>query len=126
MDQRFPSSYEGVADWELIEPADFDWETTTDSIITEMDEAKVDVSVLFVADFAPRLGAAPFDIEMENEFVGKAQERYPGQLIAFYGIDPRRESAPELFEKAVTSWNVRGIKLHPTIGYSTSDPICYT
>ena len=125
MDQRFPSSYEGVLGWEPVAPTDFDWQTTTDSIIAEMSEARVDVSVLFVADFAPRLGEAPFDIEVENQFVGKAQKRYPGQLIAFYGIDPRRESAPELFEKAVTSGNVKGIKLHPTVGYSPSDPICY-
>ena len=87
MDQRFPSSYEGVADWELIEPADFDWETTTDSIITEMDEAKVDVSVLFVADFAPRLGAAPFDIEIENEFVGKGQD--PSGAVASRVLVPK-------------------------------------
>ena len=49
MDQRFPASYEGVPGWESIAPTDFDWQTTTDSIIAEMSEARVDAPLRVTA-----------------------------------------------------------------------------
>ena len=56
-------------------PAGFDWEETTREIVEEMDAAGVDRSVLLVADFAARLGDAPFDIQEENRLTVEASRR---------------------------------------------------
>ncbi len=103
----------------------FDWEQTAREIVEEMDGAGVDRSVLFVADFAARLGDPPFGIKEENRLVVEAHKRYPERIIAYYGIDPRRPGAADSFERAIKEWGVTGIKLHPTVGYFPHDRTCY-
>ena len=106
-------------------PITFDWEETSREIVSEMDEAGVDKSVLLLADFAARLGEPPFSVHEENLFIVEAQRRYPNKIISYYGIDPRRPGAAESFERAITEWNVTGIKLHPTVGYFPHERFCY-
>ncbi len=107
------------------ERPDFDWEQTTREIVEEMDEAGVDKTVMFVADFAARLGDPPFPINQENRLIVNAHELFPDRIVPFYGIDPRRPGAADLFEKAIKEWNVRGIKLHPSVGYLPHERTCY-
>lgn len=106
-------------------PPNFDWEQTTHEMVEEMDEAGVDKTVLFVADFAARLGDPPFPIGEENELIVKAQKLYPDRIIPFFGIDPRRPGAADLFEHSIKDWKVKGIKLHPSVGYFPNERSCY-
>ena len=123
--ERFPDAYAEVPGYEPPPPVAFDWEETTRRAVEEMDSAGIDWSTLFVADFEPRLGPAPFGIDEENRFIAKAGELYPDRIIPFYGIDPRRPGAADRFELAIREWGVRGIKFHPTVGYFPHDRACY-
>ena len=109
---------------QLPEPS-FDWEQTAREIVEEMDGAGVDRSVLFVADFAARLGEPPLSIEEENRLIVEAHRRYPERITAYYGIDPRRPGAADSIERAIKEWGVTGIKLHPTVGFFPHDRLCY-
>ncbi len=103
----------------------FDWEQASREAVEEMDSAGVAQSVLFVADFAARLGDVPFSIAEENRFIAEASKRYPDRIIPYYGIDPRRPGAADSYERAIKEWGVKGIKLHPVVGYFPHDRICY-
>lgn len=92
-------------------------------IVAEMETAGVDKSVLLLADYGLRLGEPEASIWEENKLaadVAKDDEHF----IAFCGVDPRRKDAAEIFEKALTEWGAKGLKLHPCAGYSPSDPAC--
>ncbi|MCH8207205.1 MAG: amidohydrolase [Chloroflexi bacterium] len=102
-----------------------DVDSTADAIVAEMDEAGVDVSVLLMADYHRRLGDAIFSPEGENRVQVQMVHRHPDRLISFFGMDPRRPDAAELFEKALVEWGVRGLKLHPTVGFFPHDRACY-
>lgn len=125
MDQRYRAAFAGIPGREPAPITDFDWQQTTDEIVTEMASAGVDRSVLFVSDSASRLGDPPFSIEEENQFVAWARDRYPDKITAFFGIDPRRPAAADSYERAITEWRVTGLKLHPTVGYYPHDRACY-
>lgn len=102
-----------------------DWEERGREIIADMNEAGVDLSVLLLADYALRLGDSVFSVEGENRVQIELVRRYKDRLLPFFGIDPRRPNAAELFEKAITEWGVRGLKLHPTVGYYPYDEVCH-
>ncbi len=102
-----------------------DVDATADAIIEEMDGAGVDVTALLVADYHQRLGDAIFSPEGENRIQAYMAERHRGRLIPFFGMDPRRPDAVSLFEKGLKEWGVKGLKIHPTVGFFPSDPMCY-
>ena len=124
-DQRHPKLFAGDPRWEGSEASDFDWRRAAGEIVSEMDGASVDVSVIIVADFGLRFGEPEVGIEEENEMLVSAQGLYPDRLIAFYGIDPRRPGSAEKFDAAAKGGKVSGIKLHPTTGYYPGDKSCY-
>ena len=90
-----------------------------------MDGAGIDVSVLLMADYHKRLGDAIFSPEGENRVQVHMAERHSGRLIPFFGMDPRRPDAAQLFDTALKEWGVKGLKLHPTVGFFPHDPVCY-
>ena len=101
------------------------WEERGRDIIAEMDDAGVDKSALLVADYGLRLGDSVFSVEDENRYQVELARRYPGRLIPFFGSDPRRPGAADLFERALKEWHVQGLKMHPTVGYFPNDPVCH-
>lgn len=102
-----------------------DVDATADAIVAEMDGAGVDLSALLMADYHMRLGDAVFSPEGENRIQAYMAQRHPGRLIPFFGMDPRRPDAARLFEKGLREWGVRGLKLHPTVGFFPHDRACY-
>lgn len=104
---------------------DFDWRQVGEEAVREMDSVGISRTVIFTADFEFPLGVGHFPIEEENALVMRTARTWPHRFVPFYGIDPRREGAAELFENAVLNGGARGIKLHPCAGFSPSDPICY-
>lgn len=102
-----------------------DWEARGREIIEEMDEAGVDTSVLLLADYGLRLGDSVFSVEGENRIQVELSRRYQGRLLPFFGSDPRRPGAADLFKRSLEEWGVRGLKMHPTVGYFPHDPVCH-
>jgi predicted TIM-barrel fold metal-dependent hydrolase len=89
--------------------------------LKEMDAAKIDQSVLLVIDFGVSFKDLPLTIEelhLEHKKLIDSSDRF----IAFSGVDPRRgREGLELFERAVTQWGFRGLKLYAPCGFSPSD-----
>ena len=102
-----------------------DWQKTGEDLIAEMDGAAIDKSVIFMADYALRLGDGIFTAEGENLIHVELMRKYPDRIIAYFGIDPRRPGAAESFERAVKEKGVKGLKMHPTVGYFPHDRVAY-
>ncbi|MBI2875692.1 MAG: amidohydrolase [Candidatus Tectomicrobia bacterium] len=86
-------------------------------LIRHMEAHGVDVAVICVVDNGIGFGDGKVPIEEQNRIVAEMARQYPGRVIPFAGIDPRRSGAPQLFEKCVEQWGVRGLKFHPDAGY---------
>jgi len=89
--------------------------------IAEMETAGIDLAVLLVIDFGIIYKDLPITIEEVHLEHKRLLER-SNRFIAFSGVDPRRgKEGLELFEKAVTDWGFRGLKIYAPCGYSPSD-----
>lgn len=92
-------------------------------IRAEMEKAGVDRSCLLLADYGLHLGEGDQSIETENRLATDLAARQPDYFIAFFGVDPRRPGAAEMFRDALDA-GARGLKLHPCAGFRASDPAC--
>ncbi len=91
-----------------------------------MDEAGVDKAVILPMDYYLTLGRSAATIEEINGFYAKMAAAYPDRLIAFVGVDPRRgKEALELFDRGVEKWGMRGLKVHPVVGFYMNDERAY-
>ncbi|NVM55092.1 MAG: amidohydrolase [Candidatus Helarchaeota archaeon] len=88
-----------------------------DRLIGEMGDAGIDKAIIFGLDWGLYLGEAKIPVDEFNKYIADSAKEYSDKLIPFFTIDPRRPKAPELFEKAITKWEMKGLKLHPTTGY---------
>ena len=98
---------------------------TAEKLVPMMDGAGIDKACVFSVDFGLLTGEPEVGIEEQNRQVAQAAEDFPGRLIPFFTIDPRRPQAVEMFSRAVKEWGMKGLKFHPTSGYYASDPVCY-
>jgi predicted TIM-barrel fold metal-dependent hydrolase len=89
----------------------------------EMERAGVDRSVLMLGDYGLRLGEPTLSITEENGLATDLAARDPEHFTAFFGIDPRRPHAEDLFREALDA-GARGLKLHPCAGFYPNDPVC--
>lgn len=88
--------------------------------ITQLDAAGIDKAVLSAEDVTTRAGG----VIVSNEEVKKLVDMYPDRLIGFAGVDPRREDAAEVLEKAFTELEMKGLKLSPAMQYfMPGDPL---
>lgn len=89
----------------------------------EMAAAGVDHSVIMLGDYGLRLGEPALSIVEENALATDLAKQDPEHFTAFFGIDPRRPRAVELFRDAL-DLGARGLKLHPCAGFYPNDPVC--
>ena len=101
------------------------WDEDGTGHIKRMDEAGIEKSVILHMDQGLMRGETEMTIEQQNKQVSDAAKKYPDRLIWFCGVDPRREGAVELFEKCVTEWGARGLKLYPGTGFLPADRVVY-
>jgi predicted TIM-barrel fold metal-dependent hydrolase len=103
------------------------WDISGDMIVKDMNAAGIDKSVLLAVDWglARYLGEPKLSIEEINKVFADAAEKYPQRLIAFAGIDPRRDKAAEMVERFLKEWGMKGIKLHSAAGFYPNDKVCY-
>lgn len=78
-----------------------------EEMLRQMDEAGIDRTILF-ALYCPLLQAS-------NEFVRDACARHPDRFWGYASVDPHDGRAPEVLENAVTSYGLKGLKLHPPL-----------
>jgi len=96
-----------------------------DRLVKEMGEAGIDKAVVYGVDWGLALGEPKIAIQEYNKFIAENAKDYSDKLIPFFTIDPRRAGAAELFEKALTTWEMKGLKLHPSTGYMPDGEDCY-
>lgn len=103
------------------------WDLSGEVIVQEMDKAGIDKSIIAVVDWGlgRHLGEPKMGIEEINKLYADVAKKFPDRLIAFAGIDPRRKGAAKSIETFVTEWGMKGIKLHPAMGFYPNDKICY-
>ena len=103
------------------------WDISGDMIVKDMDTAGIGKSVLLALDWglARYMRDLKLSVEEINKTYADAARKYPQRLIAFAGIDPRRDRAAEMIERFLKEWGMKGIKFHTAAGFYPNDKICY-
>src|SRR4030042_5558914 len=96
-------------------------------IVKEMDAAGIDKSVLLAIEWglARHLGDLKLSIEEMNKTYADAVKKHPERLIAFAGIDTRRNKAAAMVGRFLKEWGMKGIKFHTAAGFYPNDKACY-
>jgi predicted TIM-barrel fold metal-dependent hydrolase len=100
-------------------------DATGEKLVASMDKAGVDTTCVFAVDFGLCTGEPDVPITEQNRLIAEAAANFPQRLVPFFAIDPRRAGAPEMLQRAIEQWGIRGLKLHPTTGYFPHDPAAY-
>jgi predicted TIM-barrel fold metal-dependent hydrolase len=94
---------------------------TGESTLRVMDKVGIDRKVILIIDWGIGLGDPVKSIrDIHQEILGICS-RFPDRLVGFAGVDPRRRDAAALIEWAFDTLGARGLKLHPTTGWSLAD-----
>ena len=101
------------------------WDADGTGHIRRMDEAGIEKTLLLHIDQGLLRGETDVTIEQQNKQVSEVVKKHPDRFIWFCGVDPRRKEAVELFEKCVTEWGARGLKLYPGTGFLPADKEVY-
>jgi hypothetical protein len=103
------------------------FDSNPDKLIKEMNEAGIDRSVVFGVDFGkdsiPGLRLST-NADEWNKYVLDAVNKYPDRLVGFIAVDPRRRNAPEIIDRGLRDWSMKGIKIYPPAGFYPSDEVC--
>jgi predicted TIM-barrel fold metal-dependent hydrolase len=95
-------------------------------LVAEMAEAGIEKAVLLLPDFTYALKDSTLTISEMFDRHRALLQRHPEKFFVFAGVDPRwGADGVELFEKAVTDYGFRGLKLYPPCGYRPSDRSLY-
>ena len=94
------------------------------AILAEMDEAGIDISVVFLGDYGLRLGESALSVEDEN----RRSPSWPAATrrgscrspVSTHGGRRRLD----LFRRDVDEWGMRGLKLHPGTGFDPAADVC--
>ena len=92
------------------------WDPNGEKLIAEMDETGIDKTVILPSDFGLAMGEARIPVDEQNKAYGELQKRYPDRIVAFATVDPRRQDAVSILERAVNEYGLKGVKLHPGAG----------
>ena len=93
-----------------------------DDVLHSLDEAKVDIAVLFAPFLTDPYRLDDRDsLRTGNEHLGRLVQGHADRLIGFAVVNPLHPSAPDDLEEAVTRWGLRGLKLVPDGWYPYDD-----
>ena len=97
-----------------------------DGLVAEMEAAGISKSVLLIADFTYALKDCSLTVEESFLRHREVLLRHPGKLEVFGGVDPRwGKDGLELFERSLSEFGFRGLKVYPPCGFSPSDPFMF-
>jgi predicted TIM-barrel fold metal-dependent hydrolase len=89
-------------------------------MVSHMDAVGVDIAVILPIDWGPDYHCRCSLQDMNAHAIAMA-ERYPGRLIPFAGIDPRRPGATGTLSDWLTGGQFKGLKLYPNCGFYPDD-----
>ena len=93
-------------------------------LIGEMDDARIDYSVIMNIDLGVAAGEAPTPWGDQWSRLADYSAYHDGRLLLAPGIDPRRGGVADMLVDAVRDWDIRGIKLWPPAGFYPTDDVC--
>ena len=102
-----------------------DWEKRERELFAWQEEEGVDLAVLVLADYGLLLTDNVFSLEGENRIQAEIMRRHPDRFLSFFGTDPRRPEAAEMFERYLRNGDAKGLKIHPTVGVFPHDRSAY-
>jgi uncharacterized protein len=86
-------------------------------LLRQMDDAKIDKTVVLPLDWGLLLGEPRVPIEEQHLAIAEIAARSEGRIVPFVGIDPRRKDAVRRIRFFLEEHDMRGIKLYPAAGY---------
>jgi predicted TIM-barrel fold metal-dependent hydrolase len=104
-----------------------DWfDPHADTLISDMNSAGIDRSIVFALDFALFSGVND-DVSLERryELFAAAVERHRNRLTFYGGIDPRRPDTMTFLQRAVRDFGIKGVKIWPPSGVYPNEPAAY-
>jgi predicted TIM-barrel fold metal-dependent hydrolase len=90
--------------WDLMSPIPLEL------VIRQMDYAGIDKYVLLAQDLTTVTG----DAVISNEEIDRIVHLHPDRFVGFASVDPHRNDAIEVLEKAFRDMGMQGLKLHPS------------
>ena len=94
-----------------------------DKMVQQMDKAKIDKSVLLIADFGVALNRAALSIDQIHQLHFEVLKRFPDRFLVFAGVDPRRgKKGFDIFKNAIDNFGFHGLKIYPPCGFELDDP----
>ena len=95
-------------------------------LISDMDEAGIDKTVILPLDFEFLYTGGDFTFRQYNDLAGNFLRAFPDRIIAFAGVDPRRGvgGVAEL-KRCVEEMGFRGLKLWTVTGFVPDDEAYY-
>ena len=100
------------------------WDPNANHLLERKEAAGIDRQVVFPIDWGIHLGEPETPIREVNRHVADLAADHD-DLIAFVTIDPRRDDAVEIGQRALDDWGMAGLKLHPTSGFHLHDEETY-
>lgn len=113
-----PSEYLDKVSRRYVDP-------NADELVKIMDNAGVDVAVIFSVDWAPITGEARVTNREINKHFSEVAKRHPGRFWPLCALDPRRGDVMEQATEAIEQWGMKGFKLMPSAGFYPNDPVCF-
>lgn len=109
---------EATADFAGFKNKENFYKASIDRLISEMEEAGIDKTLLVAVDFELAWDAGLYSARDFNDLIGDAYKRYPDRIIPYAGIDPRRGAgAIAELKRCVEEMGFRGMKIWPLTGF---------
>ena len=87
-----------------------------EKIIKWMDDAGIDYTCVNTVDNVDNQTTQE-TAQMANKRIADIANKYPDRLMAFAGIDPRRENALDMLKQCFEEFGMKGLKYHCDNGY---------
>ncbi len=91
-------------------------------LIKWMDDAGIDFTCINRVDNVDYEIMTEERVQMLNESIAIIANEHPDRLMAFAGIDPRRENALDMLKQCFEEWGMKGLKYHCDSGYDPNSP----
>jgi len=97
-------------------------DVTGEKIIKWMNEAGIDFTCVNTVDNVGDEMRTEEIAQKVNKRIADIANKYPDRLMAFAGIDPRRENALDMLKQCFEDYEMKGLKYHCDSGYDPNSP----
>ena len=110
----------------IVEEAMETWaDPTGERLVAAMEEAGIDLTLICMVDNASNPAFKAENMQRGNKIAADIAQRYPDQVMALAGVDPRRAEAPDMMRQCLEEYGMRGLKYHPDNGFYPDSPESY-